>query len=112
MMLRILFSAVLLSGCAHFADTESIHYYCNNGKDLYLTPDGDRATVRYDGHEMFMYTVVSASGLKYATEQGIRENEGFMVWSHGEELSAYHLTLDHSVTEKDKFITSCTLKNI
>lgn len=111
-MLRILFGAVLLTGCAHFTDVEPIHYYCNNDKDLYLTPEGDRATVRYDGHEMFMYSVVSASGIKYATEQGVRKNDGFMVWSQGNELSAYHLTLDHSVTETDKLITTCTLKNI
>ena len=111
-MKYILLSAILVSGCAHIGDAERIHYYCDNGKDLYLDPKGDRAEVSYDGHEMFMYSVVSASGMKYATEDGVGEGEGFMVWSQGNELSVYHLTLDHSVTETDKFITSCTLKNI
>nr|WP_136251808.1 MliC family protein [Ningiella ruwaisensis] len=80
-------------------------YQCDNQSTLDVTyinsPDKQSAVLQYQGQRIEMYSVRAASGAKYASEQGLSENDGIIWWTQGNEGTLIKMILDDSVTADD-----------
>jgi membrane-bound inhibitor of C-type lysozyme len=100
--------------------SKRVEYFCDNNQALsveYYERALDRSHVntginlRYQNREFEMYRSYSASGAKYATEQGLNPEDGLMWWSTGEKGRLITMILDDSVTAEDyPIITTCKTK--
>ena len=86
-------------------------YQCNNNMVItakYIISNIDhRVLLTVDNTEFELYSVMSASGAKYATEQGLHNEKGLVWWTSGTEGSLYHMVLDHAVEDPLELITLC-----
>jgi membrane-bound inhibitor of C-type lysozyme len=83
------------------APSLSVEYICDSGQTI---------TVRYDNHdetgrtailaiadrEFELYQVVSASGARYATEQGLKPDMGLQWWVKGDVATLSEMIMDHT----------------
>ncbi|MBT0586959.1 MliC family protein [Alteromonas oceanisediminis] len=100
-----------MSGCSNQPRTE---YYCDNGERagvIYLSEAaGSGAILHYQGQDYEMYPTRTASGAKYATEQGLSPEEGLIWWTQGESAMLMTMILDHTVSAEDyPMIARCEL---
>jgi membrane-bound inhibitor of C-type lysozyme len=104
---------ILLVACSSLpVGTDTVSYSCENGWGLQLTPNKSGARLGWDdGRVRDLYQVRSASGAKYATEQGLTPENGLIFWSKGREASFYEMVMDHTVPpESYDRITHCVVK--
>lgn len=75
-------------------------YHCDNGKSVEASyADDDEtpaATLVIDDKHYAMYRVVSASGARYASEQGLLPNEGMQWYVKNGEAMLVAMVLDHT----------------
>jgi membrane-bound inhibitor of C-type lysozyme len=93
---------------------ERLSYACENGFAViaiyYGQPDHALADLQVNDRYFSLYAVPSASGAKYATEQGLEEGAGLIWWVKGDEAMVIEMTLDHTVTPNQyPVITTCSL---
>lgn len=79
-------------------------YQCDSGATVmvrYDNTDADapRASLEYKGRTFDLYSVVSASGARYATEQGLEPDKGLQWWSKGNEATLSEMIMDHTAPE-------------
>ena len=111
-MLRILAGVGVVlfsSACSNQPRTE---YYCDNSERagaIYTTRGSESSAMLYYKDRVFsLYSVRSASGAKYATEQGLSEGDGLIWWTQGDTALLLRMINDHSVSADDyPVIASC-----
>lgn len=79
-------------------------YHCESGATVTVRYDNrdaaaPRASLDYKGRTFDMYSVVSASGARYATEQGLEPDKGLQWWSKGNEATLSEMIMDHTAPE-------------
>ncbi|HWK67452.1 MAG TPA: MliC family protein [Rhizobiaceae bacterium] len=80
-------------------------YRCDSGATVtvrYDNTDADapRARLDYIGRMFNMYRVPSASGARYATEQGLKPDRGLQWWSKGNEATLSEMIMDHTARSR------------
>jgi membrane-bound inhibitor of C-type lysozyme len=96
------------------SNTVYLTYHCDNGKSVAATytessensegsADGETpaATLVIDDKHYAMYSVVSASGARYASEQGLLPNEGIQWFVKDDEAMLVAMVLDHTANPDD-----------
>lgn len=87
-------------------------YHCESGATVTVRYDNTdasapRARLGYKGRTFDMYSVMSASGARYATEQGLEPDKGLQWWSKGNEATLSEMVMDHTAPEPT-VIETCT----
>lgn len=95
-------SSQAASSAPNTAPDDAIYttYHCDNGKSVEARyTDNDEApaaTLVIDNKHYAMYRVVSASGARYASEQGLLPNEGMQWYVQNGEAMLVAMVLDHT----------------
>lgn len=89
-------------------------YVCDSGATVDVrydntNPDAPTATLTYKGRTFELYSVMSGSGARYATEQGLSPDHGLQWWSKGNEATMSEMLMDHTAPEP-KPIETCRVK--
>lgn len=101
---------VLLS-CNHSGVQYASGYTCDNGIKVSAQYYPDKVDLTVNGTQKELYQTVSASGAKYATENGIEPETGLIWWTKGDEATMFEMILDHTVNPNDyRQITVCKEK--
>ncbi|BCH27629.1 hypothetical protein MesoLjLb_74140 [Mesorhizobium sp. L-8-3] len=79
-------------------------YVCDSGNTVYVRYDNTNAdaavaTLEYKGRTFEMHNVRSASGARFATEQGLTPDKGLQWWSKGGEATMSEMLMDHTAPE-------------
>lgn len=79
-------------------------YRCDSGETIKVRYDNSdsaapRATLQYKGRSFDMYSAMSASGARYATEQGLEPDKGLQWWSKGNGATLSEMIMDHTAPE-------------
>lgn len=79
-------------------------YSCDSGETIKASYDNTdasapKATLEYKGRSIDMYSVMSASGARYATEQGLETDKGLQWWTKGNEATLSEMIMDHTAPE-------------
>lgn len=87
-------------------------YTCADGRRIearYDNTDRERptATLVVDGRSFEMYSVVAASGARYATESGLQPGHGLQWWTHGDRATLSAMLMDHTAGGPVE-LTTCT----
>ncbi|BCH35584.1 hypothetical protein MesoLjLc_75140 [Mesorhizobium sp. L-8-10] len=82
----------------------SATYVCDSGNTVDVRYDNTSdeahvATLEYKGRTFEMYNVRSASGARFATEQGLTPDKGLQWWSKGDEATMSEMLMDHTASE-------------
>lgn len=94
--------------------SKTVNYACTPSKNIVTTydnsdPANPKAVLAIDGVIYELYSVVSASGARYATEQGILPEHGMQWHSKAEKAVLMTMTLDHTAKPEDeKILFDCT----
>jgi membrane-bound inhibitor of C-type lysozyme len=83
------------------AGIRTVHYTCADGRRIearYDNSNAERAsaTLLIDGRRFEMYSVVAASGARYATESGFKPDHGLQWWTKGETATLSEMVMDHT----------------
>jgi membrane-bound inhibitor of C-type lysozyme len=101
----------IISACSHPKPQYMAKYHCNNGMNISAIFHPENVSLVIDGIEKQLYQTVSASGAKYATENGLQPETGLIWWIKGNEATMFEMILDHTVTPDNyKEITVCKEK--
>ncbi len=65
------------------------------------------ARLTLNDRELVLYSVMAASGAKYATENGLSEGKGLVWWIKGASGTLYENILDDSVDDPLVVLTHC-----
>jgi membrane-bound inhibitor of C-type lysozyme len=89
-------------------------YECESGQTISArydntNPDAPSARLEYKGQTFEMYQVRSASGARYATEQGLSPDKGLQWWTKGNSATLSEMLMDHTAPEPVE-IETCTTK--
>lgn len=91
-------------GSAHEEDAAEmlwIDYACDSGKNIrasYINnEESSSAHLEIDGRHYALYGIVTASGAGYASEQGLRPDEGMKWLTKGDEAVLIAMILDDTV---------------
>jgi membrane-bound inhibitor of C-type lysozyme len=88
---------------------EQTRYVCDNGKIVMARYNNagkeSSAQLSIDGKSYGLYQVISASGSKYATEQGPKPDHLFVWWTKGKEATWYESALDHTANDEKRVAT-------
>lgn len=92
----------------------SVTYACQSGATIVArydnsNADAPTATLDYQGKSFPMYSVRSASGARYATEQGLSPDKGLQWWTKGSSATLSEMIMDHTAPEPTA-IEECTAK--
>lgn len=92
-------------------------YHCDNGKSVEASyADGEEmpaATLIIDDKHYAMYRVVSASGVRYASEQGLLPNEGMQWYVKNGEAMLVAMVLDHTANpDEAPVLLRCQAQNL
>lgn len=103
-----------LKGDSAPAKVIEANYTCDSGATVDVrydnsNPDAPTATLRYKGRSFEMYNVLSGSGARYATEQGLLPDHGLQWWTKGNEAIMSEMLMDHTAPEP-KPIETCKAK--
>jgi membrane-bound inhibitor of C-type lysozyme len=94
--------AFLTAGCIT-VDNDSggnwIRYACSGGRTIEARYDNSdavnpRAELVLDGRRIGFYQVRSASGARYATQDGLRGGHGLIWWTQGNQATLFDYSLD------------------
>ena len=94
--------------------SSTVHYGCTPDQQILATYDNrdttkPKATLNINGVDYELYSVVSASGARYATEQGIQPEQGMQWHTKADKAVLTSMTLDHTVQPEDeKTLFDCT----
>jgi membrane-bound inhibitor of C-type lysozyme len=110
----VMFVVAALSHVAH-AQTNIInaHYKCESGRQIAVRYDNTKpaaatALLTFGGRNFNLYQVMSASGARYATEQGLRPDFGLQWWIKGNEATLSEMMMDHTAPQP-KQIDKCSV---
>ncbi len=83
-----------------------VNYGCDSGKQIRAAYDNDdeqrpSATLEIDGQVFSLYSIITASGAGYASEQGLRPDEGIKWLTKGDEAMLVAMILDHTANPDD-----------
>lgn len=130
---NVLLASVVLSACSQPKSQDSgqhepsvssaqvaavastaINYTCTPSQNIVATYDNSnpatpKAVLIIDGVRYELYAVVSASGARYATEQGIQPEQGMQWHTKGNNAMLTSMSLDHTARPEDeKTMFECT----
>lgn len=94
--------------------SSTVHYGCKPDQQILATYDNrdatkPKATLNINGVDYELYSVVSASGARYATEQGIQPQQGMQWHTKADKAVLTSMTLDHTAQPEDeKTLFDCT----
>lgn len=94
--------------------SSTVHYGCTPEQQILATYDNRDATkpkaiLNINGVNYELYSVVSASGARYATEQGIQPEQGMQWHTKADKAVLISMTLDHTAQPEDeKTLFDCT----
>ncbi|MFZ3193919.1 MAG: MliC family protein [Moraxellaceae bacterium] len=94
--------------------SSTVHYSCTPDQQILATYDNRDATkpkaiLNINGVDYKLYSVVSASGARYATEQGIQPEQGMQWHTKADKAVLTSMTLDHTAQQEDeKTLFDCT----
>lgn len=79
-------------------------YSCDSGETIRASYDNTdaaapKARLEYKGRSFDMYSVLAASGARYATEQGLETDRGLQWWTKGKEATLSEMIMDHTAPE-------------
>ena len=79
-------------------------YSCDSGETIKASYDNTdaaapKARLEYKRRSFDMYSVMSASGARYATEQGLETDKGLEWWTKGNEATLSEMIMDHTAPE-------------
>lgn len=115
-------AVVLLPANASGADIASsveqvftVTYTCKSGQNVVVRydntdPAAPTATLEYKGKSFALYNVRSASGARYATEQGLAPDKGLQWWTKGNDAILSEMLMDHTAPEPTP-LESCTAQS-
>lgn len=92
----------------------TVLYACTPSKQIAAVYDNSDATqpkavLTIDGVAYEMYSVIAASGARYATEQGMQPEQGMQWHSKADKAVLMTMTLDHTAKPEDeKILFDCT----
>lgn len=94
----------------------AILYDCDNGERIQARYDNrtenTSVTLAIDGKSYWLYSVPTASGARYASEQGLQPEEGMQWLTKGNEALLTNLILDHTVpAEEATILARCEIQN-
>ena len=96
------FAAALACCGGATAAAEPVAYGCDSGRQVLATygvgADGG-ARLAFDGRSFDLHQVRSASGARYATEQGLSPDRGLQWWIKGETATLSEMLMDHTAPE-------------
>ena len=99
---------VCLAGCVTIPDNRTAVYVCDNNMEITAEYSESGASLVIDGVPRNLYQTMSASGARYASENGITGGRGVIWWIKGSEASLYEMILDHTVPPGNyPLITRC-----
>lgn len=102
---------LVLSSCAQSNVQYRSEYSCDNGMTVFAQYQPDKVNLSINGIQKELYQTVSASGAKYATENGLKPDMGLIWWTKGDEATVFDMILDHTVSPDDyKKIAVCKEK--
>jgi membrane-bound inhibitor of C-type lysozyme/heat shock protein HslJ len=89
-----------------------VRYTCADGRTIeahYDHRDSARPTARLviDGRSFEMYSVISASGARYAAESGLTPGRGLQWWTKGQQATLSEMLMDHTAPGPVE-LTTCT----
>jgi len=86
----------------------AVTYDCDDGKSIqafYQTEEnGGGVTLLIEGEQYALYAVVSASGARYASEQGFNAEEGIQWLTQDNEAVMLNMILDDTATPDDNTV--------
>lgn len=102
-------------GAAAAAKVIEANYACDSGATVDVrydntNPDAPTATLRYKGRSFEMYSVLSGSGARYATGQGLSPDHGLQWWIKGDEATMSEMIMDHTAPEPTPIETCRVVK--
>jgi membrane-bound inhibitor of C-type lysozyme len=104
-------STLLLTGCMAKDKGLSYRYECDNQWVVDVqyenTEASANARLTLNDRELVLYSVMAASGAKYATENGLSEGKGLVWWTKGASGTLYENILDDSVDDPLVVLTHC-----
>lgn len=89
-----------------------VSYACADDRRIdarYDNSDPARSTARLviDGRRFDLYHVISGSGARYATENGLQPDHGLQWWTKGHEATLSEMLMDHTAGGPVE-LTTCT----
>jgi len=83
------------------AGVRTVQYTCADGRSIEAqydnsNPERPSANLLIDGRRFELYSVVAASGARYATESGFKPDHGLQWWTKGEEATLSEMVMDHT----------------
>lgn len=106
--------AAFLSPAAH-AQTNIINatYKCDSGRQIAVRYDNTKpaaatALLSFGGRTFNLHQVMSGSGARYATEQGLRPDFGLQWWIKGNDATLSEMMMDHTAPQP-KEIDKCSV---
>ncbi len=115
LVIAILAAAASAASPAALAQTNiiSANYQCASGRQIAVRYDNTKpaaATARltFGGKTFNLYQVMSASGARYATEQGLRPDFGLQWWIKGNDATLSEMMMDHTAPQP-KEIDRCSV---
>jgi membrane-bound inhibitor of C-type lysozyme len=108
-LFKLFFLIILTFGCQK---QNQFTYQCDKGQTIIaLYKDDNSAVLTIDGKDYDLYSVVSGSGARYATEQGLNFEQGMSWHTKGDDAILKTVTLDDSAKPEDEVILfSCSIK--
>jgi membrane-bound inhibitor of C-type lysozyme len=75
---------------------EPVTYSCVSGRTIIATYGDESARLAFDGHTFELHQARSASGARYATEQGLQPDHGLQWWIKGDDATLNEMIMDHA----------------
>ena len=103
-------AALAVTGCIT-VDNDSggawVRYRCSDGRAIEARYDNSdaanpRAELVIRGRRISFYSLRSASGARYGTENGLRGGHGLVWWTRGNEATLYETLLDDRARPSDQ----------
>lgn len=102
---------VILASCSHSKLLYMSEYNCENEMEISAQYYSGKVELFINGLQKELHQTVSASGAKYATENGLEPERGLIWWTKGNEATMFEIILDHTADPDDyKQITVCKEK--
>lgn len=82
----------------------TVIYTCDSGQKIVVRydnsdPAAPSALLKYKDRTFDLYNVISASGARYATEQGLSEDRGLQWWTKGGSATLSEMLMDHTAPD-------------
>lgn len=82
----------------------TVIYTCDSGQKIVVRydnsdPAAPSALLKYKDRTFDLYNVISASGARYATEQGLSEDKGLQWWTKGGSATLSEMLMDHTAPD-------------